>query len=227
MDTPSLQKLLARHGLEVPGLYDPASVAAAVLARLPHGPLQMFPFGPDDTQAIEQARRARIAKVTEIAQSFFGPGAGHVGEPAARPAPAAPLCADDERAIAAVLLRYATAIDTRDWALFGSCFTAACATDYGAFGQWTSVGALTAEMERMHAAMGATLHRITNIVLAPAPAEAGERRVHARSYVDAILTGKDAAQPPRQGIGYYEDVLADTAQGWKIAVRRFVAVHIQ
>jgi hypothetical protein len=82
-------------------------------------------------------------------------------------------------------------------------------------------------MERMHAAMGATLHRITNIVLAPAPAEAGERRVHARSYVDAILTGKDAAQPPRQGIGYYEDVLADTAQGWKIAVRRFDAVHIQ
>ena len=40
------------------------------------------------------------------------------------------LSAQDERSINALLIAYATAIDTRDWALFRSCFTADCKADY-------------------------------------------------------------------------------------------------
>ncbi len=158
--------------------------------------------------------------MTEIAKSFFGPGAVTAA------APAHPLGDADERAIAAVVLRYATSIDTRDWALFRSCFTSVCAADYGAFGQWDNADDLTAAMARMHAGLGPTLHRITNIVITPAPDAAGERRAQARAYVDAMLTAAEPAAPPRQGIGLYEDLLAETPQGWKIAARRFIAVHI-
>ena len=219
MNTPSLQRLLARHGLELPALYDPAAVTAALLEHLPHGPLHLFQWGPDDAAAIEQARRARIAQVTEVAKTFFGPS--H----AAAPSAPLPLAAADRRAIETVLLRYATSIDTRDWLLFRSCFTTACTADYGTFGQWASADDLTAAMERMHAEMGATLHRITNIAITPDPTH--QRRAHARSYVDALLTAGDPAMPSHQGIGLYQDQFVETPQGWQIATRRFIPVHLR
>lgn len=36
-----------------------------------------------------------------------------------------------------VLLRYATAIDTKDWELFRTCFTDDADADYGEIGQWS------------------------------------------------------------------------------------------
>jgi len=36
--------------------------------------------------------------------------------------------------VADVLVRYATGIDQRDWALFRTCFTEDCEADYGGIG---------------------------------------------------------------------------------------------
>ncbi len=76
MDTPSLQRLLARHDLKVPGIYDPEQVVATLLATLPYGPIHIFPFGPEADLAaqIEQARRQRVVTMTEASKMIFGEG---------------------------------------------------------------------------------------------------------------------------------------------------------
>lgn len=134
---------------------------------------------------------------------------------------AATLSLDDVRGIEDVITRYASGIDRRDWVLFRTCFAEDFHAEYGAFGTWSDADAITRSMEEMHAGMGATLHRLSNIVAA---ATAGGAK--ARTYVDAILTGLDPADPVRRGIGYYDDELVRIDGGWKIARRRFTAVSI-
>jgi hypothetical protein len=137
------------------------------------------------------------------------------------PAPPDELTLEDERQITATVLRYATGIDSRDWALFRTCFCETLHADYGQFGHWTSAEAITDAMERMHAGVGRTLHRVTNIV---AHATAGG--AHVRSYVDAILLAHNPSTPPARACGIYDDELVKTAQGWKIARRTFTAIRL-
>jgi 3-phenylpropionate/cinnamic acid dioxygenase small subunit len=121
--------------------------------------------------------------------------------------------------VAEVLVRYATGIDRRDWPLFRTCFTADCDVDYGAIGHWHGVDEITEWMQKTHKPFGHTLHRISN--------EAVDRdgeAAHARSYVDAILMDL-ANQKGIRAVGFYEDELVSTAEGWRIARRRFTLVH--
>jgi hypothetical protein len=76
-------------------------------------------------------------------------------------------------------------------------------------------------MEQAHAALGLTLHRLSNFSIAAQ----GEGAV-ARSYVDALLMPGPAGGDVHRGIGYYDDELVKTAEGWRIKVRRFTPVHI-
>ena len=128
------------------------------------------------------------------------------------------LSASDEQAIARLLVRYATAIDGRDWPLLRSCFTDDLRADYGDFGAWRSGDEITAFMAQAHADVGPTLHRISNIVVTPA----GEGAT-ARSYVDALLTVDDTGAAHRAA-GFYEDRLMRAADGWRIAERRYVMI---
>jgi hypothetical protein len=127
---------------------------------------------------------------------------------------------DVRQDVAEVLVRYATGIDRRDWALFRTCFTDDCDADYGDIGVWHGVDAITGFMRQSHAGMGHTLHRITNeAVMANASGAA------ARCYVDAILMAADNAGGMR-AIGYYDDELVRVDGGWKIARRRFTMVRL-
>jgi hypothetical protein len=85
--------------------------------------------------------------------------------------------AADERQIIALLTRYATGIDRRDWALFQACFTDDARSDYGTFGQWGSAAQITAFMREAHAGMGPTLHRLSNFVIAAQGNRATARKV--------------------------------------------------
>jgi hypothetical protein len=127
----------------------------------------------------------------------------------------------DELEIIALLTRYATGIDRRDWSLFRSCFTEDARTDYGTFGQWTSVAQITDFMEQAHAAVGHTLHRLGNFAVAAQ----GEGAI-ARCYVDALLMPGSAGGDVHRAIGFYDDELVKTVHGWRIKVRRFTAVQI-
>jgi len=125
------------------------------------------------------------------------------------------------QAIAEVLVRYATGIDLRDWTLFGSCFTADCDVDYGDIGVWHGADAITTYMDQTHAACGYTLHRITNEAINP-----DGDGVAARSYVDAIIMDAEN-QSGIRAVGFYDDELVATAEGWKIARRRFTLVLVE
>jgi 3-phenylpropionate/cinnamic acid dioxygenase small subunit len=129
--------------------------------------------------------------------------------------------AEDERAVTAVILRYATAIDTQDWRLLRSCFSDDFEGDFGSFGSWRGPREIADFMREAHAPLGPTLHRITNIVV-----QEDEGHVRARSYVDALLMPATPGGPIHRGIGWYDDQMVRTSDGWKIARRTFVPVRL-
>lgn len=125
----------------------------------------------------------------------------------------------DRQDVAEVLVRYATGIDRRDWDLFRTCFTADVHADYQDIAVWVGVEEITAFMDAAHAGMGRTLHRITNIDV-----RLDGDRATARSYVDAVLMAADGGSGFNP-VGFYDDELVRTADGWRIARRRFTMVR--
>jgi len=119
-------------------------------------------------------------------------------------------------AVADVLVRYATGIDSRDWALFRTCFTDDCDVDYGEIGHWHGRDEVTTWMAETHEPIGPTLHRISNITVR----QDGDR-VTARSYVHAILVLSDRSAI--HAYGRYDDVLVGP-DAPTIARRRFTTV---
>lgn len=123
--------------------------------------------------------------------------------------------------ISAVLVRYASGIDRRDWDLFRSCFSPDCAIDYGEIGAWNGPEEITAFMIAVHDKCGYTLHRISNVAVERIP-----DGVRARSYVDALIMGPDNRDGVR-AIGFYDDRLVYSDRGgWQIGRRDFTTVHV-
>lgn len=125
----------------------------------------------------------------------------------------------DTEQITAVLVRYATGIDSRDWALFRTCFTEDCRLDYGPLGSWDSRESVTRFMELSHS--GPSLHRLSNFAIT---VEGGQAR--SRCYVDAVVYGPGGWGGAR-AIGYYDDVLVAGNEGWQIARRRHTGVSMR
>lgn len=134
-----------------------------------------------------------------------------------------PLSADDERDITALIMRYATGIDRRDFVLFRTCFADEIVAEYdfgdGTVKTWSSGEAITGSMERVHRDLGRTLHRNSNVVLAPDGDGA-----RGRTYVDAILMLADGVSY-RQIAGFYDDRFVRSDRGWQIKERRFTHVR--
>ncbi len=128
--------------------------------------------------------------------------------------------ATSKQDIAEVLVRYATGIDRRDWDLFRSCFASDCVADYGDIGTWESADAITDFMVTAHAGMGHTMHRISNIAI---DVQGGGDRAVARCYVDGMLMAADG-QTGFNPIGFYDDELVRTPDGWRIVRRTFTMV---
>ena len=126
---------------------------------------------------------------------------------------------DAKQDIGELLVRYCTGIDRRDWDLFRTCFTDDCHADYGDVGMWDGAGAITEFMAATHAPMGHTLHRLSNVAVS-VHGETAE----ASSYVDAVLMSDDGSSGIN-AYGWYDDALTRTADGWRIARRRFTMVN--
>jgi 3-phenylpropionate/cinnamic acid dioxygenase small subunit len=125
---------------------------------------------------------------------------------------------DDRQDICDLLVRYATGIDRRDWSLFRTVFTDECELDYGEIGTWDTVGAVTEFMQRSHSA-GQTLHRMSNHAIA-----LDGDRARARTYVDMIMVSDNKSGV--NAVGYYDDEIVRTDDGWRIARRRFTPVRL-
>jgi 3-phenylpropionate/cinnamic acid dioxygenase small subunit len=121
----------------------------------------------------------------------------------------------DKAQIIEVLIRYASGIDFKDWALFRTCWADEVDIDYGDLGRHTDPDAFTALMQQIHGGMGQTYHRISNAVIA-----VDGDRATARSYVHAVLQavpGDSASWI--DAVGHYDDELIRTAEGWRIGKR--------
>ena len=126
----------------------------------------------------------------------------------------------DREDIIDVLTHYATGIDRRDWPLFRTAFTEDCVLDYGDIGTWHGVDEVTAFMDQAHAMAGHTLHRLTNHAIT-----IDGDTATARTYVDGLIMAADNTSGVN-AIGFYDDELARTADGWRIAHRVFTSVRV-
>ena len=123
----------------------------------------------------------------------------------------------DRDEIRDVLVRYATAIDTRNWALFRTCFTENASTDYGDVGAWSDVDGITSFMEATHRLFGNTNHMLSNFVV-----NVDGDRARATSYVHVVLAFARDPEKWVDSVGRYEDTLVRNSAGWQIAERRTI-----
>lgn len=122
----------------------------------------------------------------------------------------------DRLAIVDLLHRYATGLDTKDWELLASVFTADGVADYGALGGVNEGPAAIAKL--CSGALGgldASQHIITNEVI-----EVDGDRARARCYFQAqhVFTGAEGGDNFLVG-GTYDDEIVRTADGWRIRHR--------
>jgi SnoaL-like domain len=126
---------------------------------------------------------------------------------------------NDREEIIDVTIRYATAIDNRQYQLLSTVFTANAELDYGEVGKWTGAAEVTAFMDLAHAGATNTLHRMSNQVVALDGDSATMR-----TYVDALILGPDGSGV--NAIGYYDDEAVRTADGWRIGKRTYTSVRL-
>jgi 3-phenylpropionate/cinnamic acid dioxygenase small subunit len=127
---------------------------------------------------------------------------------------------EDRQDIFDLLVRYATGIDRRDWPLFRTVFTQDCELDYGAIGTWNGLDAVAEFMEQVHAMAGHTLHRLTNQAIT-----VDGDKAEARTYIDGLIMMADNTSGVN-ALGYYDDDIVRTADGWRIARRRYTQVRL-
>ena len=126
----------------------------------------------------------------------------------------------DREEIIETLVRYATGIDSRNWPLFRTVFTEDCVLDYGDIGSWTGADAVTEFMEQSHAMAGHTMHRLSNHAIA-----LDGDTATARTYIDGLILAPDNSSGVN-AVGFYDDELVRTPDGWRVARRRFTSVRI-
>ncbi len=82
------------------------------------------------------------------------------------------------------------------------------------------VDAVTEFMELSHAGAGHTMHRLSNMAITVT-----EDTATARTYIDGLILAADNASGVN-AVGFYDDELVRTGDGWRIARRRFTSVRI-
>lgn len=123
---------------------------------------------------------------------------------------------EDVHAVSSVLFNYATAIDTKNWQLFRTCFHPECRTVYNDQ-TFEGVDELTNYMEHFHRYLDSSLHRVSNIEVRSSVDE-----LTAHSYVDALLVRQ--GHNTRHVAGTYQDHFVRNSHDWVISRRVFVRV---
>lgn len=125
----------------------------------------------------------------------------------------------DRQELIDLTIRYATAIDSRQYDLLSTVFTADADLDYGEVGHWKSAAEVIEFMDLAHAGAASTMHRMSNQVVT-----VDGDAATARTYVDALILGPDGSGV--NAIGFYDDELVRTAEGWRISKRVFTPVRL-
>jgi 3-phenylpropionate/cinnamic acid dioxygenase small subunit len=116
-----------------------------------------------------------------------------------------------------LLTRYATAVDTRDWDLYASCFTADAFIDY------TSAGGIRGrlpEVKQWLAAVMVSFPMSQHVVANRAVALDGDTATSRSCFYNPMgLPDEEGGLIMFFEGGYYNDKLVRTANGWRIAER--------
>ncbi len=127
---------------------------------------------------------------------------------------------EDRQDITDLIVRYATAIDRREWSLFRTIFTDDAEVDYGEVGKWMGAEAVAEFMQQAHATARHTMHRLTNQVIG-----VDGDYAEARTYVDALIIVADDGSGVN-AVGFYDDRIVRTDHGWRINRRTFTPVRL-
>lgn len=140
--------------------------------------------------------------------------------------------ATTRRDVTDLLLRYAWAIDSKDWELLRTCFTADCLVVYGngdspypgGARRFRSRDELVDYMERTHQPLDGSLHRMSNIQVTPTDPGAAT----AISYGDNLLVLRTHPDGPfYESAGHYADELLRQDGLWRITTRQYTRVWAQ
>lgn len=112
-----------------------------------------------------------------------------------------------------VVMRYATALDKRDWDLFRTVFADDADITYPGLGHFTSGASFTEFMRTVHQPAGPSTHRMSNVVVG------GTTPLSARTYANAYLQHKNDPAKFDHSVGYYDDTFVRTEGGLRIASR--------
>ncbi len=124
----------------------------------------------------------------------------------------------DRMEINDLLIRYASAIDSRDWDQLDTCFTPDAEVDYassgGIAGKYPEVRAW---LEKSLAMFHVTVHYISNSTISLE----GDRASGRTLVINPMAFPKDEGDLDILTVGaYYYDQLVRTDEGWRIASRR-------
>lgn len=129
---------------------------------------------------------------------------------------------EDRLAMQETLTRYSTGIDFKQWDLFRRCWTEDAKLTYGELEQgagdlnYEGAEGITRGVERIHARITGSLHRLTNFDVL----EYDGQRAACRTYGSTVLVAKGAEGGEVFHItGYYHDELLRGDRGWQIHSR--------
>lgn len=126
------------------------------------------------------------------------------------------------QAIESVLLRYATALDERNWPDLANVFTADAIADYQGIGTFVGRESVTGIVSDFLGRCGPTQHMITNIRIVPSADHATSR-----CYLQAIHAGEGPHAGKTMTVwGEYSDRLERLPEGWRIKHRTLKVMHV-
>lgn len=124
----------------------------------------------------------------------------------------------EEARIQRVLVRYAQALDERDWAALDEVFTADARVRYDAIGEFCGRTAVVDVVKQALSSCGCTQHLIGNFRI-----ELEGPRATAKCYLQAIHQGLGSRASDTLTVwGEYRDRLERRPEGWRITERELV-----
>jgi 3-phenylpropionate/cinnamic acid dioxygenase small subunit len=118
--------------------------------------------------------------------------------------------------ITEVLYRYATALDTRDWALLAGVFAPDAVYTIGPHGDFTGPQAIGAKIASLIGGYESTQHLITNPVI---EITGGSARASCYLHAQHCLPDQRTGSSTYEMGGTYRDELVHTSDGWRIQRR--------
>lgn len=126
----------------------------------------------------------------------------------------------DREEITDLLIRYATALDTRDWHQFESCFTEDAIADYGTLGGRNQGREAIRNAVAVLAGFDRTQHLLGNVSIT---VDADKAQAVCYLHAQHVIDVGDSIELLTIG-GIYRDQIIRTPAGWRIAQRKLEPV---